>query len=138
MPLTRVSLLKGKSPAYRAALLDSLYLAMRETFGVPEDDRFMILTEHDRGDFLYGASYLGIARSDDLVVIQLTVSDTRGSVQKQALFARIVERLATHPGVRPEDVFINLAEVKLENWSFGHGLAQYALAPVPATAGALT
>ena len=93
MPLTRVSLLKGKSPAYRAAILDSLYRAMRETFGVPEDDRFMVLTEHERGDFLFGATYLGIARSDDLVIIQLTVSDTRGLQQKQALYVRIVELL---------------------------------------------
>lgn len=29
-------------------------------------------------------------------------------------------------GVRPEDVFINLVEVKKENWSFGNGVAQYA------------
>jgi phenylpyruvate tautomerase PptA (4-oxalocrotonate tautomerase family) len=25
-----------------------------------------------------------------------------------------------------EDVFINLVEVKKENWSFGNGIAQYA------------
>ena len=41
MPLTRVSLRRGKPAAYRQAILDSLYQAMRETFGVPEDDRFM-------------------------------------------------------------------------------------------------
>jgi phenylpyruvate tautomerase PptA (4-oxalocrotonate tautomerase family) len=99
---------------------------MRETFNVPEDDRFMLITEHDADDFSYGADYLGIHRSDDLVIIQLTVSDTRTPAQKQALFGRIVERLTRAPGLRPEDVFINLVEVKPENWSFGHGVAQYA------------
>ena len=46
--------------------------------------------------------------------------------QKKALFARIVELLAQHPGLRPQDVLINLVEVAKENWSFGNGIAQYA------------
>ena len=128
MPLTRVSLRRGKPDAYRKAVLDGVYLAMRETFNVPEDDRFMTISEHDERDFIYGASYLGIARSDDLVIIQITVSNTRMIEQKKALYRRIVERLAEHPGLRPEDVFINLVEVAPENWSFGHGVAQYAAA----------
>jgi 4-oxalocrotonate tautomerase len=126
MPLSRISLRRGKPPAYRQAILDGVYAAMRETFDVPEDDRFMLVTEHDSADFVYGASYLGIARSDDLVIIQLTVSNTRTVAQKKALFKRIAERLAKEPGLRPQDVFINLVEVAKENWSFGNGEAQYA------------
>jgi 4-oxalocrotonate tautomerase len=64
-------------------------------------------------------------RSDDLVIIQVTVSNTRGIEQKKALYRRIVERLGDDPGVRADDVFINLVEVAQENWSFGRGLAQY-------------
>jgi phenylpyruvate tautomerase PptA (4-oxalocrotonate tautomerase family) len=126
MPLSRISLRRGKPPIYRQAILDGVYAAMRETFEVPEDDRFMLVTEHDAADFSYGANYLGIARSDDLVVIQLTVSNTRTVAQKKALFKRIAERLAKEPGLRPQDVFINLVEVAKENWSFGNGEAQYA------------
>jgi phenylpyruvate tautomerase PptA (4-oxalocrotonate tautomerase family) len=126
MPLTRIDLKRGKPAAYRTAILDGVYAAMRETFEVPENDRFQLVTEHDDEGFLYGANYLGIARSDDLVIIQLTVSNTRSVEQKKALYQRIVERLAASPGVRPEDVFINLVEVAKENWSFGHGAAQYA------------
>jgi 4-oxalocrotonate tautomerase len=126
MPLTRISLRRGKSPAYRQAILNGVYAAMRETFDVPEDDRFMLVTEHDEADFVYGAKYLDIARSDDLVVIQLTVSNTRTIAQKKALFKRIAQRLAKEPGLRPQDVFINLVEVAKENWSFGNGEAQYA------------
>jgi 4-oxalocrotonate tautomerase len=126
MPLSRISLRRGKSPAYRQAILDGVYAAMRETFDVPEDDRFMLVTEHDEADFVYGAKYLDIARSDDLVVIQLTVSNTRTIAQKKALFKRIAQRLAKEPGLRPQDVFINLVEVAKENWLFGNGEAQYA------------
>ena len=126
MPLSRISLRHGKPAPYRKAILDGVYAAMRETFEVPEDDRFMLVTEHDEGGFDYGKSYLGIERSDDLVIIQLIVSNTRTVAQKKALFARIVEKLGQNPGIRPQDVFINLVEVAKENWSFGNGEAQYA------------
>lgn len=126
MPLLHISLRAGKSDTYRQAIFDSLYRALRETFDVPEDDQFMTITEHDAANFRYGASYLGIARSDDLVFIQITANNTRTVEQKKALFRRIAELLGESPGIRPEDVFVNLVEVAKENWSLGLGLAQYA------------
>jgi phenylpyruvate tautomerase PptA (4-oxalocrotonate tautomerase family) len=125
MPLVRVSLKAGKPAAHRKAILDGIYEAMRATFNVPEEDRFMVISEHDETNFSYSKSYLGIARSDDFVLIQLTVSNTRPRQKKQALYRAIVENLSTNPGIRPEDVFINLVEVLPENWSFGNGVAQY-------------
>jgi len=125
MPLIRVSLREGKPAAYRKAILDGIYHALRDTFDVPEDDRFATISEHDDGGFAYGKEYLGIRRSDDLVLIQLTVSNTRSRAQKQALYRGIVERLVENPGLRAEDIFINLVEVLPENWSFGNGVAQY-------------
>jgi len=126
MPHTHIALRRGKSPQYRQAIMDGLYAAMRETFNVPEDDRFMIVTQHDADEFLYGKHYLDIDRSDDLVLIQLTVSNTRTVEQKKALFAAIAKKLGDNPGLRPQDVFVNLVEVAKENWSFGLGPAQYA------------
>ena len=125
MPLVRISLRRGKSPAYLAAIRDGIYAAMRETFDVPENDRFMLVTQHDAEEFDYSPRYLGIARSNDLVVIQITANNTRTVEQKQALYRRIAERLADNPGVRPEDVFISLVGVLPEDWSFGNGRAQY-------------
>ncbi len=126
MPLTHVSLRRGKPAAYRKAILDSLHQAMHETFNVPEDNGFMTISEHDEDNFRYSESYLGIERSDDLVIMQLTVNNTRTLAQKKALYRRIVERLSDSPGLRPEDIFINLVEVAPENWSLGNGIAQYA------------
>jgi phenylpyruvate tautomerase PptA (4-oxalocrotonate tautomerase family) len=125
MPLVQVSLRRGKPAAYHEAIFDGVYRAMRETFNVPEDDRFMAITEHDASTFSVSPTYFGIARSEDAILLQLTVSNTRTREQKQALYRRIVEVLQDRPGVRPEDVFINLVEVLPENWSFGHGVAQY-------------
>ncbi|UBM07558.1 tautomerase family protein [Cupriavidus metallidurans] len=126
MPLVHVSLRAGKPEAYRQAIFDSLYRAMHETFEVPEDDQFMTATEHDAANFRYGASYLGVARSDDLVFIQITANNTRTVEQKKLLFRRIAELLSESAGIRPEDVFVSLVEVAKENWSLGKGLAQYA------------
>ena len=126
MPLIHIAMRAGKPAAYRQAIFDMLYRAMRETFNVPEDDQFMTLTEHDAANFRYSPSYLGVARSDDVVFIQITANNTRTLEQKKALFQRIAQLLGESPGLRPEDVFVNLVEVAKENWSFGHGLAQYA------------
>ncbi|HEV2603020.1 MAG TPA: tautomerase family protein [Microvirga sp.] len=125
MPLVQISMRSGQSEAYRQALFDSLYRAMRESYDVPEDDQFMTIREHEAANFRYSPTCLGIARSDYALFIQLTVSNTRTLEQKKALFRQIAQRLGESPGVRPEDVFINLVEVDKANWSFGHGLAQY-------------
>jgi 4-oxalocrotonate tautomerase family enzyme len=125
MPLIHIQLRTGKPEAYRQAIFDSLYQAMREALGVPEDDQFMTITEHDAANFRYGKAF-GVARSEDLVYIQITAFDTRTAEQKKALFRRIAELLGENPGIRPEDVFVNIYEAAKENWSVGHGLAQFA------------
>jgi phenylpyruvate tautomerase PptA (4-oxalocrotonate tautomerase family) len=51
---------------------------------------------------------------------------TRTVEQKKALFRRIVELLGEKPGLRPEDVFVTVLDAAKENWSVGHGLAQFA------------
>ena len=126
MPLVHVSLRTGKSDSYRQAIFDGVYRAMHEEFNVPEDDQFMTVSEHTAANFRYGASYLDIARSDDLVFIQITANNTRTPAQKKALFRRVAELLGEEPEIRPEDVFVSLVEVEKENWSLGNGVAQYA------------
>ena len=125
MPLLSISMRTGKPEAYRQAIFDSLYRAMRDALDVPEDDQFMTITEHDAANFRYGAAF-GVARSDDLVYIRITVFDTRSAAQKQALFRRIAELLGESPGIRPEDVFVVIADAAKENWSVGNGIAQFA------------
>ena len=126
MPLVRVALRKGKSPEYRRAISDSIHRAMVETIKIPEQDRFQIVTEHDDASLVYDPSYLGISRSDGVILVQITLSAGRTVDVRKALFARIVQLLRESPGVRPEDVFVSLVEVAKENWSFGNGIAQYA------------
>jgi 4-oxalocrotonate tautomerase len=125
MPFAHISLRAGKAEAYRQALFDGIYRAMREALNVPEDDQFMTISEHDPANFRYGNAY-GVARSADTVYIQIVVFNSRTPEQKKALFRRIAELLGEDPGIRPEDVFVNVLEAAKENWSVGHGLAQFA------------
>jgi phenylpyruvate tautomerase PptA (4-oxalocrotonate tautomerase family) len=126
MPLVRISLRRGKSPQHIAAIRNSIYRAMIDAFNVPENDRFILVHQHDAEEFDADPNYLDIARTDDLVIIQIACNNTRTVEQKKAFYQRAAELLSAEPGLRPQDVFINLLETAKENWSFGNGIAQYA------------
>lgn len=126
MPLVRIDLYKGKDKTYRQEIGRIVYEAL-VSVGVPKNDRFQIVCEHDAGGFFFDTDYLGIHRTDDLVIIQITWNEGRNTEQKKALYKTIADGLHAAIGLRREDVFINLIEVKKENWSFGNGVAQYAV-----------
>ena len=127
MPLVRISIPAGKMSAHRKSISEGVQRALIETFDVPKDDLFQIISEYEpHSGLVRPSSYLGIEYSDNLIFIQLTVSDTRTLEQKKRLFRRIADHLSEKPGLRQDDIFINLVEVKRENWSFGRGEAQYA------------
>ena len=125
MPLVRVSFIEGRPAGFGEQVGRIVYEAMVEAIDVPHGDRFQIVTEHDAGGLLYDPGYLGIRRSDGIVIIQMTITEGRALEKKKALYRLIAERLNAELGVRIEDVFINVVEVKKENWSFGNGIAQY-------------
>jgi 4-oxalocrotonate tautomerase len=125
MPLVRIDLRVGRSAEFRRALGDAVYCAMTEAANVPAGDQFEVITEHDASGLLYDPSYLGVARSDAIIFIQITLNAGRTLAIKKGLYQRIAE-LLQELGVRKEDVFVSLVEVPKENWSFGNGVAQYA------------
>jgi 4-oxalocrotonate tautomerase len=125
MPLVRIDLRKGKDAAYRQQIGRVVYEAL-VSVGVPKNDRFQLIGEYDAGNFLFDTDYLGIHRSGDLVMIQITWNDGRTVEQKKTLYKAIADGLSADLGIRREDVLINLVEVKKENWSFGNGVATYA------------
>jgi phenylpyruvate tautomerase PptA (4-oxalocrotonate tautomerase family) len=126
MPLVRIDLRQGRTPEYRAKIGDAVYRAMLETINLPQHDHFQVIADHPADGLVYDSSYLGIHRTDDIVFVQITLNAGRTLEQKKALYARIAELLAKEPGIRPEDVLINLVECAKEDWSFGNGIASYA------------
>lgn len=126
MPLVRISLREGKPEEYKKALADGVHRALVEAIEIPAQDRFQVITEYSSGGLIYDPSYLGVTRSDEIVLVQITLSTGRKPPQKRKLYKRMSEILAENPGLRPQDLMINLVEVAWENWSFGNGVAQYA------------
>jgi 4-oxalocrotonate tautomerase len=126
MPLVRIDMLKGKTPEQRRIIADVVYDAMIATLNVPQDDRFQIISEHQSGELVIDPTYLGIQRSPEAIIIQITLNEGRTVDLKRAFYKAVADGLRDRAHMRPEDIFISLVEVKKENWSFGNGLAQYA------------
>ncbi len=126
MPLVRISFMKGKPGGFGGKISDIVYRSMIDTMNVPKNDNFQIITEHDRESLIYDSGYLGVPRTDGIIVIQITLNEGRTLEAKKAFYKSVADRLHGELGVRREDVLISLVEVKKENWSFGNGAAQYA------------
>ena len=123
MPFTRISLLAGKSPAYLAAVSNSLDRALVDCFDVPEQDRFAAIHQHQPHELIFDRTYRGGPRSDDYIFFHITTGKTRPPETKAGFYRRLVENLAVSPGVRPEDVMIVIADSTFEDWSFASGVS---------------
>lgn len=124
MPFVRIFLKQSVPPQKRRAIADAVHAGLVDAIGIPPDDRFQVISSHG-DDLIYDPNYLGIARSDGIVMIEVHLSVGRPLDVKRALYASIADRLEGL-GLRRQDVFIHLMETTLLNWSFGDGVAQYA------------
>lgn len=123
MPMSRISVLKGKSPDYLRALADSLHAAMVEAFNVPPTDRFQIIHQHEPHELIFDRAYesQGGPRSDDFVMIAITAGKPRSTETKQAFYRCLVRRLAEAPGIDPRDVMVVITTSLGDEWSFSGG-----------------
>jgi 4-oxalocrotonate tautomerase len=130
MPLVRIDLIEGKTPAFRAEVGQIVYQALLEIFNVPKDDRFQVISEHPKPDLQFASDYLGIHKTDDCMFLQITLNAGRTVEMKQRFYRAVTDALHERLRLRREDVVINLVEVPKENWSYGNGEAQY-VSPTP-------
>lgn len=124
MPFVRIDLKSTTTIEQRKAIADAAHAGLVDAIGIPPDDRFQIIATHEDA-LIYDRGYLGINRSDALVMVEIHLSVGRSLEQKRALYAAIADRLGAI-GVARQDVFIHLVETTVHNWSFGNGEAQYA------------
>ncbi|WP_017623654.1 tautomerase family protein [Nocardiopsis chromatogenes] len=127
MPFVRIDALKA-GPERLDALGRAVHDSLVEVVGVPENDRFQVLTSHDgvRSTVCYDDEYLGVRHDDDLVFVSLTMRSGRPPELKRALYRRIAQRAWEYAGTEPRNVFIGVTENESVDWSFGDGVAQYA------------
>lgn len=127
MPFVRIDMTFHFPPEKQREIADAVHLALVEAVGIPADDRFHVVSAHSAG-IIHDRNYLGISRSDQIVMIEIHLSVGRSLEIKKALFAAIHARLVAL-GVRGEDIMVHLVETQAVNWSFGNGIAQYAERP---------
>lgn len=127
MPLVRISLLQQTLVADVVAVSAAVHNALVATFNVPEADRFQSIHRHSPEELVCTPEFLGIQHSGHVVFVQISCSPGRSLDMKKALYAKIAGDIAASSSFKFEDVIINLLETSRENWSFGRGIAQYAL-----------
>jgi phenylpyruvate tautomerase PptA (4-oxalocrotonate tautomerase family) len=138
MPLVRISVYQSTPLADRKAIADAVYESMRETIGIPEGDRFILVTAHSSEELSIDPSYMAMNRSERFVLVHIFLSTGRTVEQKQALYHRIATRTSEAIGISTDDVMTVLTENTYLDWSFGKGEAQYVSNPpawVPRLAG---
>lgn len=123
MPLVRIDLVTGREPGADRAIAAAVHEAIVSAYGIPERDRFQIVTEHPIENVIAHDAGLGFERKLP-VIIQIFTQRGRADDAKQRLYAEIARRLA-EVGVAGEDLFIGYVENGPQDWSFGFGRAQY-------------
>ena len=124
MPLVRIDLPQSIDADTARRIGETVNKAMVDVIGVPEGDKFQVITRHPSGGLNLTSEYLGIRYSGNMILIQITLNHGRALDLKKAFYRRVADDIA-ELGLRKQDVFINLVEVPKENWSFGNGEMQY-------------
>ncbi|MFC0672532.1 tautomerase family protein [Brachybacterium hainanense] len=124
MPLVRITTQVGRTPAQIQELGDIVQDVMLEHFAAPPGDRYQIIEELPVGAIRAEDTGLGIERSAGVTIIHIT-QQGRDAAQKQAVYARLAQRLGAAGLVRPEDLVVAVVLNGREDWSFGHGRAQF-------------
>lgn len=124
MPLLHFHVIKGRKPEALRKLLDTAHDAMLEAFKVPVRDRYQIVSEHEPAHMVIEDTGLGIPRTDQVVLLQIT-SRPRSKEQITAFYKLLAERLQEHCGLAPSDLVVSIVQNSDEHWSFGLGRAQF-------------
>lgn len=124
MPLLRFDLVRGRSPETLRMLLDATHDAMREAFDVPVGDRYQVVHEHPASHLIVEDTGLGISRTHDRVVLQVTTRP-RSEDMKREFYRLLCLNLEERCGIAPSDVVVTITSNTDADWSFGHGRAQF-------------
>lgn len=128
MPFVRTAVPFGMDSARRHHIVEGIHDALVDSIGMPRDELFNLVNEYRDQDFFFDRGFNGIARSDALIVVEITMRRGRSDAMKRALYAAIVQNLEARAAVSPKDVFIFAHENDYSDWSVGNGVFAMALA----------
>jgi len=124
MPLIRFDLIEGRNANELKQLLDVSHRAVVQAFGVPERDRYQIVTQHPANELIIEDTGLGFERSRNVVIVSVT-STQRSDKQKKDFYHLLVQGLGEECGIEPNDIMISMVTNGAADWSFGFGEAQF-------------
>jgi phenylpyruvate tautomerase PptA (4-oxalocrotonate tautomerase family) len=124
MPLLYIDLIEGRTPSEAKALLDAIHDAVVDAFEVPPRDRYQVVYTHPAHEIVAWDTGLGIDRSARRVVVHV-VSRRRTREMKEKFYELAAVNLAERCGLDPADLVVSITENDDEDWSFGHGRAQF-------------
>ena len=127
MPVAKIHVLEGR---YDEARLDRVSTAVQQSLitalGIPPDDFFQIIHVLPPVQFRHTRSFLGLAYSDDLILLEITFISGRPKEKRLGLLKAVNDAVVAAAKISPDDLLITLYETPGENISFGRGLAQRA------------
>ncbi|MEO4002087.1 tautomerase family protein [Mesorhizobium sp. CAU 1732] len=128
MPVFEAHIPAGRfSRQEKRALADALNRSLVEGLGIPEDDRFIVLSEHGEDELFLSPTFMDMKRDPaSAMIITVLVGAHRPIEDKSKLVAAINRLVVEAVGVSPDDVFVALIPVPNENFSFGRGELQLA------------
>jgi phenylpyruvate tautomerase PptA (4-oxalocrotonate tautomerase family) len=121
MPFIRTALPASTTLDRRKAIVGSIHTALVDAIGMPEDELFNLVSAYAPDDFHFDRRFNGITRSDNVIVIEITMRRGRSDAMKRELYAKIAANLGRDAGVAPGDVFIFTHENDYSDWSVGNG-----------------
>lgn len=117
MPIVTVTMRKGRTAAFKAAVLEAVHAALVGA-GANPNDRFQRVIELGEDEFRFDPTFpdLTVPRSSDFVLIEVLLGVGRSVKVKRAILADAARRLAAS-GIDPEHVMVVFQDVPWENFS---------------------
>lgn len=127
MPVFHAHIPKGRYTRERKiAIGNALNQSLVQGLGIPEGDRFIVISEHGDDELFIHPTFMDMQRTDGAMIIEVLVGAHRPGSDKRKLMAAMTRLLESDAAVSPDDVFIAFVPVPNENFSFGRGIAQLA------------
>jgi phenylpyruvate tautomerase PptA (4-oxalocrotonate tautomerase family) len=122
MPLTRLSVPDHLSAQQVRGLADAVHDALVECCGVPQGDRFQLISRFERDHLILDPTYGDVQRTADACVIEITFLSGRTDAQKRQLYRDLAAR-SVGIGLAQDDLVVGLVENGAIDWSLGNGRA---------------
>jgi 4-oxalocrotonate tautomerase len=87
LPLITLSVEAGRTREQKRQLADAVYEALRAAVQIPENDRFVAIREYAVGDLVADPGYLGVARSEHPMFVEITLRRGRPTEKRPGWYA---------------------------------------------------